>query len=130
MKKVYFTLDCGYRVAAKVRTVRKEDGGIITIVSAKFPSVFRILIDKLDTPKYFFLHWTTEELENSYGKEIRGKAFCMPVDVYNEEYGIDIATKRLQFKMNVMVNNRLRKVRKELERTLNNKLFHLDDIDV
>jgi len=124
MKKVYFTLDCGYRVAAKVRTVRKADGGIITIVSAKFPSVFKILVD-LDTPKYFF--WATEELEDSYGKEI--KAFGMSVDVYNEEYGIEIATKRLRFKMNVMVNNRLRKVRKELERTLNNKLFHLDDID-
>ena len=125
MKKVYFTLDCGYRVAAKVRTIRKEDGGIITIVSAKFPSVFRILIDKLDTPKYFFLHWTTEELENSYGKEIRGKAFCMPEDEYDEELGTKLAKKRLQARMNEMVNNRLRKIRKDLNAALDNIDFIL-----
>ena len=69
------------------------------------------------------------ELENSYGREIRGKSFCMPEDKYDEDFGIKkIAKTRLQSRMNEMVNNRLRKVRKDLEKVLADKLFHLEDI--
>lgn len=115
MKRVYFKLDCGYRVAAKVRTIRKEDGGVITIASAKFPSLRQILIKQ---SKPHFILWYTEDLENSYGREIRGKAFCMPEDEYDEEIGIKLAKKRLQARMNEMVNNRLRKIRKDLNAAL------------
>lgn len=68
------------------------------------------------------------ELENSYGREIRGKSFCMPEDKYDEDFGIKIAKTRLQSRMNEMVNTRLRKVRKDLEKVLADKLFHLEDI--
>ena len=115
MKRVYFKLDCGYRVAAKVRTIHKEDGGVITIASAKFPSLRQILIKQ---SKPHFILWYTEELENSYGREIRGKAFCMPEDEYDEELGTKLAKKRLQARMNEMVNNRLRKIRKDLNAAL------------
>ena len=115
MKRVYFKLDCGYRVAAKVRTIHKEDGGVITIASAKFPSLRQILIKQ---NKPHFILWYTEDLENSYGREIRGKAFCMPEDEYDEEIGIKLAKKRLQARMNEMVNNRLRKIRKDLNAAL------------
>ena len=115
MKRVYFKLDCGYRVAAKVRTIHKEDGGVITIASAKFPSLRQILIKQ---SKPHFILWYTEDLENSYGREIRGKAFCMPEDEYDEETGIKLAKKRLQARMNEMVNNRLRKIRKDLNAAL------------
>ena len=115
MKRVYFKLDCGYRVAAKVRTIHKEDGGVITIASAKFPSLRHILI-KQSNPH--FILWYTEDLENSYGREIRGKAFCMPEDEYDEEIGIKLAKERLQARMNEMVNNRLRKIRKDLNAAL------------
>ena len=115
MKRVYFKLDCGYRVAAKVRTIHKEDGGVITIASAKFPSLRQILIKQ---SKPHFILWYTEELENSYGREIRGKAFCMPEDEYDEEIGTKLAKKRLQARMNEMVNNRLRKIRKDLNAAL------------
>ena len=115
MKRVYFKLDCGYRVAAKVRTIRKEDGGVITIASAKFPSLRQILIKQ---SKPHFILWYTEDLENSYGREIRGKAFCMPEDEYDEEIGTKLAKKRLQARMNEMVNNRLRKIRKDLNAAL------------
>ena len=122
MKKVYFTLDCGYRVAAKVRTIHKEDGGVITIASAKFPSLRQILIKQ---NKPHFILWYTEDLENSYGREIRGKAFCMPEDEYDEELGTKLAKKRLQARMNEMVNNRLRKIRKDLNAALDNIDFIL-----
>lgn len=115
MKRVYFKLDCGYRVAAKVRTIHKEDGGVITIASAKFPSLRQILIKQ---SKPHFILWYTEDLENSYGREIRGKAFCMPEDEYDEELGTKLAKKRLQARMNEMVNNRLRKIRKDLNAAL------------
>ena len=115
MKRVYFKLDCGYRVAAKVRTIHKEDGGVITIASAKFPSLRQILIKQ---NKPHFILWYTEDLENSYGREIRGKAFCMPEDEYDEEIGIKLAKERLQARMNEMVNNRLRKIRKDLNAAL------------
>ena len=115
MKRVYFKLDCGYRVAAKVRTIHKEDGGVITIASAKFPSLRQILIKQ---NKPHFILWYTEDLENSYGREIRGKAFCMPEDEYDEELGTKLAKKRLQARMNEMVNNRLRKIRKDLNSAL------------
>ena len=115
MKRVYFKLDCGYRVAAKVRTIHKEDGGVITIASAKFPSLRQILIKQ---SKPHFILWYTEDLENSYGREIRGKAFCMPEDEYDEELGTKHAKKRLQARMNEMVNNRLRKIRKDLNAAL------------
>ena len=115
MKRVYFKLDCGYRVAAKVRTIHKEDGGVITIASAKFPSLRQILIKQ---SKPHFILWYTEELENSYGREIRGKAFCMPEDEYDEEIGTKLAKKRLQARMNEMVNNRLRKIHKDLNAAL------------
>lgn len=115
MKRVYFKLDCGYRVAAKVRTIHKEDGGVITIASAKFPSLRQILIKQ---SKPHFILWYTEELENSYGREIRGKAFCMPEDEYDEEIGIKLAKERLQARMNEMVNNRLRKIHKDLNAAL------------
>lgn len=122
MKRVYFKLDCGYRVAAKVRTIHKEDGGVITIASAKFPSLRQILIKQ---SKPHFILWYTEELENSYGREIRGKAFCMPEDEYDEEIGIKLAKERLQARMNEMVNNRLRKIRKDLNAALANIDFIL-----
>ena len=122
MKRVYFKLDCGYRVAAKVRTIRKEDGGVITIASAKFPSLRQILIKQ---SKPHFILWYTEDLENSYGREIRGKAFCMPEDEYDEEIGIKLAKERLQARMNEMVNNRLRKIRKDLNAALANIDFIL-----
>lgn len=122
MKRVYFKLDCGYRVAAKVRTIHKEDGGVITIVSAKFPSLRQILI-KQSNPH--FILWYTEELENSYGREIRGKAFCMPEDEYDEEIGIKLAKERLKARMNEMVNNRLRKIHKDLNEALDNIDFIL-----
>ena len=122
MKRVYFKLDCGYRVAAKVRTIRKEDGGVITIASAKFPSLRQILIKQ---SKPHFILWYTEDLENSYGREIRGKAFCMPEDEYDEEIGTKLAKKRLQARMNEMVNNRLRKIRKDLNAALDNIDFIL-----
>ena len=122
MKRVYFKLDCGYRVAAKVRTIHKEDGGVITIASAKFPSLRHILI-KQSNPH--FILWYTEDLENSYGREIRGKAFCMPEDEYDEELGTKLAKKRLQARMNEMVNNRLRKIRKDLNAVLVNIDFIL-----
>ena len=115
MKRVYFKLDCGYRVAAKVRTIRKEDGGVITIASAKFPSLRQILIKQ---SKPHFILWYTEDLENSYGREIRGKAFCMPEDEYDEEIGTKLAKERLKARMNEMVNNRLRKIRKDLNAAL------------
>ena len=115
MKRVYFKLDCGYRVAAKVRTIHKEDGGVITIASAKFPSLRHILI-KQSNPH--FILWYTEDLENSYGREIRGKAFCMPEDEYDEEIGTKLAKERLKARMNEMVNNRLRKIRKDLNAAL------------
>jgi hypothetical protein len=126
MKRVNFTLDCGYRVSAKVHIIHKENGGGITIVSAKFPSLRRILYTKQNTPH--FILWDMRELENSYGREIRGKSFCMPEDKYDEDFGIKIAKTRLQSRMNEMVNNRLRKVRKDLEKVLADKLFHLEDI--
>ena len=122
MKRVYFKLDCGYRVAAKVRTIHKEDGGVITIASAKFPSLRHILI-KQSNPH--FILWYTEDLENSYGREIRGKAFCMPEDEYDEEIGIKLAKERLKARMNEMVNNRLRKIRKDLNAALDNIDFIL-----
>ena len=122
MKRVYFKLDCGYRVAAKVRTIHKEDGGVITIASAKFPSLRHILI-KQSNPH--FILWYTEDLEKSYGREIRGKAFCMPEDEYDEEIGIKLAKERLQARMNEMVNNRLRKIRKDLNAALDNIDFIL-----
>lgn len=122
MKRVYFKLECGYRVAAKVRTIHKEDGGVITIASAKFPSLRHILI-KQSNPH--FILWYTEELENSYGREIRGKAFCMPEDEYDEEIGTKLAKERLKARMNEMVNNRLRKIRKDLNAALNNIDFIL-----
>ena len=122
MKRVYFKLNCGYRVAAKVRTIHKEDGGVITIASAKFPSLRQILIKQ---SKPHFILWYTEDLENSYGREIRGKAFCMPEDEYDEEIGIKLAKKRLQARMNEMVNNRLRKIRKDLNAALDNIDFIL-----
>ena len=122
MKRVYFKLDCGYRVAAKVRTIHKEDGGVITIASAKFPSLRHILI-KQSNPH--FILWYTEDLENSYGREIRGKAFCMPEDEYDEEIGIKLAKERLKTRMNEMVNNRLRKIRKDLNTALANIDFIL-----
>lgn len=122
MKRVYFKLDCGYRVAAKVRTIHKEDGGVITIASAKFPSLRQILIKQ---SKPHFILWYTEELENSYGREIRGKAFCMPEDEYDEEIGIKLAKERLQARMNEMVNNRLRKIHKDLNAALANIDFIL-----
>ena len=115
MKRVYFKLDCGYRVAAKVRTIHKEDGGVITIASAKFPSLRQILIKQ---SKPHFILWYTEDLENSYGREIRGKAFCMPEDEYDEEIGTKLAKERLKARMNEMVNNRLRKIRKDLNAAL------------
>ena len=115
MKRVYFKLDCGYRVAAKVRTIHKEDGGVITIASAKFPSLRQILIKQ---SKPHFILWYTGDLENSYGREIRGKAFCMPEDEYDEEIGIKLAKERLKARMNEMVNNRLRKIRKDLNAAL------------
>ena len=122
MKRVYFKLDCGYRVAAKVRTIHKEDGGVITIASAKFPSLRQILIKQ---SKPHFILWYTEDLENSYGREIRGKAFCMPEDEYDEEIGIKLAKERLKARMNEMVNNRLRKIRKDLNASLANIDFIL-----
>lgn len=122
MKRVYFKLDCGYRVAAKVRTIHKEDGGVITIASAKFPSLRHILIKQC---KLHFILWYTEELENSYGREIRGKAFCMPEDEYDEEIGTKLAKERLKARMNEMVNNRLRKIRKDLNEALDNIDFIL-----
>lgn len=122
MKRVYFRLDCGYRVAAKVRTIHKEDGGVITIASAKFPSL-RQIITKQSNPR--FILWYTEGLENSYGREIRGKAFCMPEDEYDEEIGIKLAKERLKARMNEMVNNRLRKIRKDLNAALDNIEFIL-----
>lgn len=122
MKRVYFKLDCGYRVAAKVRTIHKEDGGVITIASAKFPSLRHILIKQC---KPHFILWYTEELENSYGREIRGKAFCMPEDEYDEEIGTKLAKERLKARMNEMVNNRLRKIRKDLNEALDNIDFIL-----
>lgn len=122
MKRVYFRLDCGYRVAAKVRTIHKEDGGVITIASAKFPSL-RQIITKQSNPR--FILWYTENLENSYGREIRGKAFCMPEDEYDEEIGIKLAKERLKARMNEMVNNRLRKIRKDLNAALDNIEFIL-----
>lgn len=122
MKRVYFRLNCGYRVAAKVRTIHKEDGGVITIASAKFPSLRHILI-KQSNPR--FILWYTENLENSYGREIRGKAFCMPEDEYDEEIGIKLAKKRLKARMNEMVNNRLRKIQKDLNAALDNIDFIL-----
>lgn len=122
MKRVYFRLNCGYRVAAKVRTIHKEDGGVITIASAKFPSLRHILI-KQSNPH--FILWYTEELENSYGREIRGKAFCMPEDEYDEEIGIKLAKERLKARMNEMVNNRLRKIHKDLNKALDNIDFIL-----
>ena len=122
MKRVYFKLDCGYRVAAKVRTIHKEDGGVITIASAKFPSLRQILIKQ---NKPHFILWYTEDLENSYGREIRGKAFCMPEDEYDEEIGIKLAKERLKARMNEMVNNRLRKIRKDLNEALDNIDFIL-----
>ena len=122
MKRVYFKLDCGYRVAAKVRTIHKEDGGVITIASAKFPSLRQILIKQ---NKPHFILWYTEDLENSYGREIRGKAFCMPEDEYDEEIGIKLAKERLKARMNEMVNNRLRKIRKDLNTALDNIDFIL-----
>lgn len=122
MKRVYFRLNCGYRVAAKVRTIHKEDGGVITIASAKFPSLRHILI-KQSNPR--FILWYTENLENSYGREIRGKAFCMPEDEYDEEIGIKLAKERLKARMNEMVNNRLRKIQKDLNAALDNIDFIL-----
>lgn len=122
MKRVYFKLNCGYRVAAKVRTIHKEDGGVITIASAKFPSLRHILI-KQSNPH--FILWYTEDLENSYGREIRGKAFCMPEDEYDEEIGIKLAKERLKARMNEMVNNRLRKIYKDLNAALDNIEFIL-----
>lgn len=122
MKRVYFKLDCGYRVAAKVRTIHKEDGGVITIASAKFPSLRQILIKQ---SKPHFILWYTEDLENSYGREIRGKAFCMPEDEYDEEIGTKLAKERLKARMNEMVNNRLRKIRKDLNAALDNIDFIL-----
>ena len=122
MKRVYFKLDCGYRVAAKLRTISKEDGGVITIASAKFPSLRQILIKQ---SKPHFILWYTEDLENSYGREIRGKAFCMPEDEYDEEIGIKLAKERLQARMNEMVNNRLRKIHKDLNAALANIDFIL-----
>lgn len=122
MKRVYFKLNCGYRVAAKVRTIHKEDGGVITIASAKFPS-FRQIITKQSNPH--FILWYTEDLENSYGREIRGKAFCMPEDEYDEEIGIKLAKERLKARMNEMVNNRLRKIYKDLNAALDNIEFIL-----
>lgn len=124
MKRVYFRLNCGYRVAAKVRTIHKEDGGVITIASAKFPSL-RQIITKQSKPH--FILWYTEDLENSYGREIRGKAFCMPEDEYDEEIGIKLAKKRLQARMNEMVNNRLRKIHKDLNAALDDICFILDE---
>ena len=124
MKRVYFKLDCGYRVAAKVRTIHKEDGGVITIASAKFPS-FHQIISKQYKPR--FILWYTEGLENSYGREIRGKAFCMPEDEYDEELGIKLAKKRLQARMNEMVNNRLRKIHNDLNEALDNIDFIFDN---
>ena len=126
MKRVNFKLDCGYRVSAKVRIIHTENGGVVTIVSAKFPSLHNILCTKQNTPH--FILWYVEDLENSYGKEIRGKSFCMPEDEYDEDLGIRIAKARLKARMNEMVNNRLRKVRKDLEKVLTYKLFHLEDI--
>ena len=126
MKRVKFKLDCGHQVSAKVRIIHMENGGVITIVSAKFPSMYRILYNKQNTPH--FILWDVRELENSYGRGVRGKSFCLPEDEYNEELGIEIAKTRLQTKMNEMVNNRLRKVRKDVENTLANKLFHLEGI--
>lgn len=122
MKRVYFKLNCGYRVAAKVRTIHKEDGGVITIASAKFPSL-RQIITKQSNPH--FILWYTENLENSYGREIRGKAFCMPEDEYDKEIGIKLAKKRLQARMNEMVNNRLCKIHKDLNEALDNIDFIL-----
>lgn len=122
MKRVYFRLNCGYRVAAKVRTIHKEDGGVITIASAKFPSL-RQIITKQSNPH--FILWYTEDLENSYGREIRGKAFCMPEDEYDEEIGIKLAKERLKARMNEMVNNRLRKIHKDLNEALDNIDFIL-----
>ena len=122
MKRVYFRLNCGYRVAAKVRTIHKEDGGVITIASAKFPSL-RQIITKQSNP--YFILWYTEDLENSYGREIRGKAFCMPEDEYDEEIGIKLAKERLKARMNEMVNNRLRKIHKDLNEALDNIDFIL-----
>ena len=119
MKRVYFRLNCGERVAAKVRTIHKEDGGVITIAPAKFPSLRHILI-KQSNPHFILVY--TEELENSYDREIRGKAFCMPEDEYDEEIGIKLAKERLKARMNEMVNNRLRKIHKDLNAAL-------DDID-
>lgn len=122
MKRVYFKLNCGYRVAAKVRTIHKEDGGVITIASAKFPSL-RHILTKQSNPH--FILWYTEDLENSYGREIRGKAFCMPEDEYDEEIGIKLAKERLKARMNEMVNNRLRKIHKDLNAVLDNIDFIL-----
>lgn len=122
MKRVYFRLNCGYRVAAKVRTIHKEDGGVITIASAKFPSLRQILIKQ---SKPHFILWYTENLENSYGREIRGKAFCMPEDEYDEEIGTKLAKERLKARMNEMVNNRLRKIYKDLNAALDNIEFIL-----
>lgn len=119
---IYFRLNCGYRVAAKVRTIHKEDGGIITIASAKFPSLHQIITKQ---SKPHFILWYTEKLENSYGREIRGKAFCMPEDEYDEEIGIKLAKERLKARMNEMVNNRLRKIRKDLNAALDNIDFIL-----
>lgn len=121
---IYFRLNCGYRVAAKVRTIHKEDGGVITIVSAKFPSL-RQIITKQSKSKPHFILWYTDDLENSYGREIRGKAFCMPEDEYDEEIGIKLAKERLKARMNEMVNNRLRKIRKDLNEALDNIDFIL-----
>lgn len=126
MKRVKFKLDCGHQVSAKVRTIHTENGGVITIVSANFPSMYRILYNKQNTPR--FILWDVQKLENSYGREIRGKSFCLPEDEYDEDLGIEIAKTRLQSKMNEMVNNRLRKVRKDVENALANKLFHLEGI--
>lgn len=122
MKRVNFTLDCGYRVSAKVRIIRTENGGVVTIVSAKFPSLHNILIKQ---SKPHFILWYTEDLENSYGREIRGKSFCMPEDEYDEEIGTKLAKERLQARMNEMVNNRLRKIRKDLNAALANIDFIL-----
>lgn len=122
MKKfVNFKLACGYRVNAKVKIIKAPNGGTVTIVSAHLPKFEDLLMRIMNERKILFQYEFINSL--NYNNEIKGKSFCNPEDEYDEDYGINIATERLQARMNEMVTSRLGQVFDILIKAINNPLF-------
>lgn len=120
---VTVTLDCNYRVRAKIKCVKSSNGTMIVIASAHLPKMKNFTKRICNESKVFINPFLVDDLE--YVNEVKGKAFCSPEDTFDEEIGIKLASERLKKRLDEMVVSRLKVLYKELEKSINSNVFDI-----